>query len=580
MKKFFSTVAAVVVGGCILFLLPVVVMLFLGVASIFSSVEPVEAKSVLVYNMEDAIVDRSIEDPSAYMNALMGEEMSENLDLEAFKECIEAAIEDDNISALMLTGSANLTPMEIMKEMKPYLEKFAATEKPIYYHSSAISQSSMYFGSLADGVYTMPEGIVEFSGLASVGLYFKDAQELLGVEMQVLRHGKYKSAVEPYIANEMSEASREQTERMLDVLWEEIGSTIAKNRGVERKVVEDYTNNIAAMRADQALEAGLVDSLIYYDEYLAVVREGIGLEKDEDIPVVSLADYHMSLTPEVSKHSDELAVIYAEGEIYGGSSDSDPMNIYGDDLARTIREARLDDDVKAIVLRVNSPGGAVDGAETVWREVKLASETKPTVVSMGTYAASGGYYISAPANYIFAETNTLTGSIGVFGVLPTVEKAAEKLGVNADGAFTHKSAITIWNKMDDEQRESIQQSIEDTYATFLKRCSDGRGLSVESVDSIGQGRVWAGADALKIGLVDEIGSLDDAIAYAAEKAGLTEYSKVNLPEIEDSYTLMMKQLGLSVRSSIVREVLGVELEDVKLPQMRGIVAYEPVRVKY
>lgn len=556
MKNFFTTLAAVLIGGVMLFVLPFILLIIIGLASGGDKTVAIDDNSVIVYDLSTSVVDRDVEDPMNGINALLGEGVGSQIALLDFCNAIDHAAKDEKIKGLILMGTSSNTSMEVMKEIRPHVAKFKESGKFIYYFDEGIDQSSLYIASLADGVYVMPEGYVSITGLHTVKEFYKNAFDKFGIDMQVVRHGKYKSAVEPYITDHMSEASKEQTLRYMNILWDEMASGIAEGRGIDKSVVNEYASSYDTYTTAKALEANLIDSLIFKDQFLALQKEKLGIEEKEDIKSISIESYAKNYEKELNDSEDKIAVIYAGGEINNGSNQADPSNIYGDDLAYTIRQARRDEKVKAIVLRVNSPGGAVNASEIIWREVSVAAEKLPVIVSMGQYAASGGYYISCPSDRIFAEPNTITGSIGIFGVIPCAQKLANSVGLTFEQVYTNQPTMTQFTLMDQQQREYMQNSIEHGYDTFITHVANGRGMSKEKVDSIGQGRVWAGTDALEIGLVDEIGSLEDAIAYAAKEAGLESYKLQTLPETEDSFSALMKKMGMGAKAFVGESLFG------------------------
>ena len=562
MKNFFSTLVAVIIGGVLLMCMPFLLLIIIGLTSSNDNTVTVKDNSVIVFDLTNSVSERAFDDPMASINAVMGGNVKTTVGMNDIIKAIDNAATDDKIKGIYLTGSTCNAYYENIAEIRPHLAKFHESGKFIYFYDTSIDQSSLYMASVADSIFVMPEGAVSLSGLAATIPFFKNACEKWGVDIQIIRHGKYKSAVEPFLMDHMSDASKEQTKRYLGVIWDEICKGIAEGRNLTTDDVNEYTNRLNYTTTQDAIEAKLIDGTMYKDEYISFLKQKLNVKESDDIEAIDINKYAKSCNNDVNNDSENtIAVIYANGEIYNGSNESDYNNVYGNDLSYTIRQARRDDKVKAIVLRVNSPGGAVDASEIIWREVKIAAETKPVIVSMGSYAASGGYYISCASSHIFAENNTITGSIGIFGTIPCVKRAANSLGVTFDAVYTNNDMLTSFEPLNDVQKTYMQEFIEHGYATFTKRVADGRGLSVEHVDSIGQGRVWAGADAINIGLVDEIGSLEDAINYAADKAGLDNYKLKSLPEIEDSFTLMMKKMGMNAKAFVGESLFG---EDYKM----------------
>lgn len=558
MKQFLITVAGVLVGGFLLFFLPLFFIIMLSsIISTVTSGGKVDSNTVLVYNLETSVPDFNGVDPMESLSMALSGEKNETLTLSKLLRSLNAAATDDNISCLVLKGSTSGASYANMKEILPYLEAFKETGKPIYYFDNSLDQSALYLASVADSVFVVPESMVMIYGLTATHIYYKNAMEKFGIDMQVIRHGKYKSAVEPYITDHMSEASREQTQKYLDAIWSDMRSVIAENREISTQSIDQYASGLDFANTQAAIDAHLIDRCIYRDEFIAKLKEITDTDADDDLKAMSIANYSNTIDTYTNNSDNKIALIYAQGEILDGTSEGSTSDIYGDDLARTIRKARTDDDVKAIVLRVNSPGGSALASDIIWREVKLASETKPTIVSMGQYAASGGYYISCAANHIFAEPNTITGSIGIFGVIPCVKKAANNIGLTFDTVSTYDDGEpSLYEPLSEGWTNFFQKRIESGYQTFISRCADGRHTTTEHIDSIGQGRVWAGTDAITIGLVDELGSLDDAIDYAAEMADISDYSIDELPVIDDSFAALMKQLGTNARVSVGELIVG------------------------
>lgn len=565
MKHFLITVAGVLVGGFILLLLPLFFIIMIGgIASTFSSNEAeISKNTILVYNLETSVPDYITNDPmAAFNNAIMGKK-NEEVTLRKLQNAIQYATTDENISCLVLKGTTSGASYANMNSIQQYLKDFKATGKPIYFFDNSIDQSAMYLASNADSIFVVPTGTVLMYGLTSTRTFYKNAFDKFGIDMQIIRHGKYKSAVEPYMTDHMSEASREQTQKYLDAIWNNMREEIASNRKIDSERIDNYVNKLNFAELQSAVDIHLIDRCIYRDEFLAMLKQQVGIEPDEDLKTISIEKYSNSVVSD-NISDNQIAVIYAQGEIYDGTANGDQTNIYGDDLARTIRKARTDENIKAIVLRVNSPGGSALASDVIWREVKLASETKPTVVSMGQYAASGGYYISCAANYIFAEPTTITGSIGIFGMIPCAKKAANNLGFTFDSVSTSEEGEpTLFEPLSEGWQNMLQNRIEAGYQTFISRCANGRHTTTEHIDSIGQGRVWAGVDAMNIGLVDYLGSLETAIEYAAQLSHIDDYVVTELPQADDSFMALMKQLGMNTRASIGRSLFGQSFEEIQ-----------------
>lgn len=502
---------------------------------------------------------------------------------------IEAAKTDDKIKGISILNNQSQLGLAQSKAVRDKLEEFKKSGKFVYAYANYYTQGEYYLNSVADQVYLNPMGEVDFKGLSSEIIYMKDLQEKSGVKMEVIRHGKYKSAVEPFLAQEMSPENREQMTVLLNSVWNTIVADISKSRKLSVAQLNAIANTLGARTPELALANKLVDKVAYEDEYHDMIRAKLKVDKKEKYDIVSITDYAKKASSTVEDYSknDIIAVIYAQGEIAGGEGD---VNVIGEgSIKRSLQEAREDKDVKAIVLRVNSPGGSALTSELIWREIEITKKVKPVVVSMGNYAASGGYYIAANADRIFAEPNTITGSIGVFGMLPNMNQLGKNIGINAEQVKTHENAsgYSVFEPIDENFKGFVLESIEKTYATFLKRVADGRKMTTAQVDAIAQGRVWTGVDAHKLGLVDEIGGLDAAIKYAAKLGKTSSYRTENYPEYEKSFEDMLANFtGMAMfktKEQLLKEQLGEEgfqmLEQIKRVKSRkGIQAIMPYEI--
>lgn len=502
---------------------------------------------------------------------------------------IEAAKNDDKIKGISILNNQSQLGLAQMKSVRDKLEEFKKTGKFVYAYANYYSQDEYYLNSIANKVYLNPVGEVDFKGLSAEILYLKELQEKSGVKFEVIRHGKYKSAVEPFLAQEMSPENREQMTVLLQSIWNTIVADIAKSRKLTVAQLDAIANTLGARTPELALANKLVDQVAYEDEYHNAIRNILKVDKKEKYNTISITDYAKTAALTVDDYSkdDIIAVIYAQGEIMGGEGD---VNVIGEgSIKRSLEEARNDDDVKSIVLRVDSPGGNALTSELIWREIEITKKVKPVVVSMGNYAASGGYYIAANANRIFAEPNTITGSIGVFGMLPNMNQLSKNIGINAEQVKIHTNAsgYSIFEPMDENFKGYVLESIEKTYATFLKRVAEGRNMSTAQVDAMAQGRVWTGMDAKKLGLVDEIGGLEAAIKYAAKLGKTTSYRTENFPEYEKNFEDFLSNFtgiaALQTREQLLKEQLGEEgfqmLEQIKRVKSRkGIQAMMPYEI--
>ena len=516
-KTFLASLLAFFVANFVWFFLFIIIVA--GVAAIGSSTTIVEPKSVLKIDLSESIVDQPVNDPLAGFDP-MSMNVQKSVSNMQVMNAIESAAQDDNIEGIYinLTG-AGTASAALLEEVRDYITAFKESGKFVVAYGEVYSQGGYYLASVADSIYLNPVGEMEWRGLAAQVMFYKGLLDKLGVEPQVFRHGTFKSAIEPYILNKMSPENRTQMETYINSIWGTMVADIAKERNLSIDSLNMFATDLSAMIAEDALANRMVDGLKYEDEVEDILREKLELDADEDITFVTLGEY-IAAKPYTPSYSDnKIEVIYAEGQIVQGASEQGTLG--SSTLADQLAEARLDEDVKAVVLRVNSPGGSALASEVIWREMELLRQQKPVIVSMGDYAASGGYYISAPADAIIADATTLTGSIGVFGLMFNAEKALNnKLGITIDVAKTNPSADMgmPFRAVSSSERAHIMRGIEQVYSTFVNHVADGRNMTFDSVDAIGQGRVWTGSDGKRIGLVDEIGGLQYAIAVAAEKA--------------------------------------------------------------
>lgn len=497
---------------------------------------------------------------------------------------LEEAAQDDKIKGISILNSSNSLGIAQTKALRDALDQFKKSGKFIVAYSNAYSQKDYYLNSVADTIFLNPQGELDFKGLATEVMYFKDLQEKSGVHMEVIRHGKYKAAVEPFLDNKMSEANREQLTSMLNSIWGSIVNDISASRKISVDELNGFANNLSARTPEAAKNLRLIDKIAYEDQYHAGLRKALGVkDKEDDYNAVDLLDYArtVSLSPRNVGASEKIALIYAQGEILSGEGD---VSYIGEkSIIRSLKEARNDKKVKAIVLRVNSPGGSALTSDLIWREIELTKKKLPVVVSMGNYAASGGYYISCNANTIFAEKSTITGSIGVFGTLPNFTPLATRVGINTEQVKTHENAAgySPFRPLDDKFRSVVLEEIERIYTDFTTKVAKGRGMTVAQVDSIGQGRVWTGEQALKIGLVDKIGGLDDAIAEAAKLGKTKDYKIVDFPEYDKKFEDLFANFPFGQsREALLKKEIGEEnyqtLQKIQtLTRRKGVQAAMP-----
>lgn len=495
------------------------------------ALEQLLPNSVLYMDLSSEIQERSGSNPFSGFDLSGNEKQS----LDVILMSLKRAKSDTSIKGIYLKTGNMEGGFATLEEIRNALTDFKSSKKFIYAYSETYNQKSYYVASVADQIFLNPQGSLDWKGLSAQIMFFKNALEKMNVEIQIFRHGKYKSAVEPYFLDKMSENNRTQTEAFMNSIWASVVSGVSQSRGIPSEQLNSIADGLTIRKAADAVNNKLIDGLKYEDEVQQLIKERLKIKTGDKISFIKLAAYRKATRKEKAddKAENKVAVIYAVGEIEGGEGDDNTIG--SDRIAKAIRDARTDSTIKAIVLRVNSPGGSALASDVMWREVTLAKKVKPVVVSMGDVAASGGYYISCSATRIFAHPNTITGSIGVFGVMPNAQRLlSEKLGINVDTVNTNKHSDlgTMFRPVSGEEMYYIQQSVEDVYGVFISRVADGRAIQLNQVDSIGQGRVWSGSDALKIKLVDELGGLEKAISYAAKTAKLSgdDYSIVAFPK--------------------------------------------------
>ena len=500
-------------------------------------------------------------------------------------ESIEKAKTDEQIKGIYLCPSGIQAGVATVEEIRKALIDFKESGKFVYAYGDLFSQKAYYLVSVADQIALNPQGMLELKGLSSVRTFYKKALEKLGVEMQIIRHGKFKAAVEPFIREDMSPENKLQTQTYLNSVWSAMVEDIAASRKLSPDAINQLADSVTMfLPAEQLVKAGLIDTLMYKDEVINTLKELTGIDLEDDVPAIGVDKY--AKVPASSGKGlirEKIAVIYAEGDIDGTDTDG----IKSEALSRTIREARRDSSIKAIVLRVNSPGGSAYGSEVIWREVKLAKETKPVIVSMGDVAASGGYYISAAADTIMADRTTITGSIGIFGMIPNAgELLNDKLGITEDVVSTNANSdlLSVTRPLTGFERSKMQAYIERGYDTFIGRVADGRAMTKEQVDEIGQGRVWASSNAKEIGLVDLYGGVTDAVKLAAQMAKLEDYRITKLPKLKDPWEELLKDLTGEAQSFFMERELGDQYklyEQLKnVVNSKGIMARMPYDIKF
>jgi len=562
MRQFFKFVLASMVGfiisGAILAI--VFILLIAGIVSAGSdkSVE-VEPNSVLQIAFTHPIPERTPNNPLAALSFL-GIDGEKTIGLNEILADIKKAKNDSNIKGIFLDESYMQAGEATTEEIRNALLDFKTSGKFIIAYSEIYTQGFYYLASVADKVYINPKGIFLFHGFNSEVTFLKGALDKLGIEAQIIKVGTYKSAVEPFFLTKMSAANRLQVTSYLGSLYDQFLTGISVSRHINKDSLFNYANELKIRFPEDALKYKLVDGLKYKDQVLNELKDQLGIETKEDLRSVALADYSNAPKTEDDKKKapkNSIAIVYASGEINGG--DGDENSIGSEKISKVLRQVRLDDKVKAVVLRVNSPGGSSLASDVIWREVMLTKKVKPIIVSMGDYAASGGYYISCAADSIFAEPNTITGSIGIFAILPNMQKFFNnKLGITFDGVKTGKYADlgNISRPLTPEERAILQDQVNHGYDDFTKAVADGRHKTQAYINSIGQGRVWTGRQALKLGLVDRLGNISDAIRSAAKKARVKNYNLVSYPEQKSLLSNLGVGLSAQVKDHYIKSELG------------------------
>lgn len=582
-KTFLAGLLAVIVGTFLVFFLWIFILL--GIAGSMEKSVAVHSESILKIDFSEVLTDAPSSDPLAGID-LMTLQTTRQLSLFKALRAIEAAGADDRIKGIYLrmNGGGGVTGSALLEELREALLEFKQSGKFIVAYNETYSQGQYYLASVADKIYLQPEGGMEWSGLASDVMFYKGLLDKLDLRAEVFRPTacKYKSAVEPFILDKMSAANREQMQALVNSMWGTISSAVCESRGIDSVKMRRITDNLQVTLPEEALEYGFVDSLLYEDQMEDVFAE-LGVSDDYDF--ITLGDYASQVGADLKNISaDQVAIVYADGQIVDGEGYG--KEIYGNTLAAKIAGVRDDEKVKAVVLRVNSPGGSALASDVIWREVELLRAEKPVVVSMGSYAASGGYYISCPADVIVADKLTLTGSIGVFGmILDTREALKNKLGITIDGVQSNASSSFLATQpLTPVQRSMIMRGVDKVYTTFTNDVAEGRNLPIEKVLDIAGGRVWSGADALGIGLIDTYGGLKTGIALAVDKADLGDnYRVTEVTETPTGFAAFIASLNMSVRETFTRSELGLMMKDYNTVReafrQQGVLMYSPYKVE-
>lgn len=580
MKQFFKFLLATVLGIAISVLLLVIIIM--SIAGLSEKPVKIEPNTILHIKLDKGILDRASESPFENFDKFSGD-FEDQLGLKKdILDNLKKAKTDENIKGILLEMQFIDAGMATLDEIRTALLDFKSSGKFIYAYSELYTQKAYYLASLADSIFIYPEGVLEFRGLSTQIAFLKGLLEKLEVQPQIIRgkNNKFKSAVEPFFLDKMSDANREQTSKYVGAIWNHIVKGVAESRHLSFEELTLIADSLRIRKAEDAVKYKLADAVVYKDELLEFLKEKTGAEDEKKIKFVTLKKYTHAGKEEDEEEEDgrgkfkkdKIAVIYAQGGIESGKGDNETIG--SERISEAIRKARKDEKVKAIVLRVNSPGGSALASDVIWREAGIAKLIKPVIVSMGDVAASGGYYISCNADTIVASPVTITGSIGVFGVIPNAQKFFNnKLGITFDGVKTNKYSdlgTNITRPLSAEEYNIIQEEVDDIYDDFIGKVSEGRKISKADVDSIGQGRVWSGIDAKNIGLVDEFGGIERAIEIAAAKAGITDFRLTYLPRKEDPLEQIMKEImgGGEEETRIIANVLGTNYKYYQ--QMKSI----------
>ena len=559
LKFTLATVTGIILSSIVLFIISMVTLF--GIMSASDTETIVKKNSVMMLDLNGTLVERTQEDPLGILSQLFGDE-SNTYGLDDILSSIQKAKENENIKGIYLQASSLGTSYASLQEIRNALLDFKESGKFVIAYADSYTQGLYYLSSAADKMLLNPKGMIEWRGIASAPLFYKDLLQKIGVEMQVFKVGTYKSAVEPFIATEMSPANREQVTAFITSIWGQVTEEVSASRNIPVDSLNVYADRMLMFYpSEESVRCGFADTLIYRNDVRNYLKKLVEIDEDDNLPMVGLSDM-MNVKKNVpkDKSGNIVAVYYASGEItdYPSSATSED-GIVGSKVIRDLRKLKDDNDVKAVVLRVNSPGGSAFASEQIWHAVKELKTKKPVIVSMGDYAASGGYYISCVADTIVAEPTTLTGSIGIFGIIPNVKGLTDKIGLSYDVVKTNKYADfgNIMRPFNEDERSLLQMMITEGYDTFVSRCAEGRHMTKEAIEKIAEGRVWTGETAKKLGLVDELGGIDKALDIAVAKAGIEGYTIVSYPAKQDFFSSLLDTKPTNyVESQLLKSKLG------------------------
>ena len=576
MLKFLKNIFSTLIGILLSFV--VIVVTLIGVLSASSEYQKKEKKidknTILKIDLSTQVVERASSNPLSDLD-LLNPEPKKQLELKTILDNIEKAKFDDNIIAIYINSPFVNAGLSQTEEIRNKLLEFKKTGKPIIAYSEVYSIKNYFLASVADKIYMNPLGVIDHKGLSATVMFFKGLLEKLNIDLQIFRLGKFKSAIEPFTLDKMSNENREQLKLMLNSINDNIMDSISSQRQIPFEVVKKHANQLTLNSAEICLEKGYVDHLIYEDQ---VEDSLIAIGTNEKLKTISLKGYSSVKSKDKDISRNKIAIVYATGEINSGKGDV--ASIGSKTTSAAIKKARKDKNVKAIILRVNSPGGSALASDVIWRETTLAQKEKPLVVSMGDYAASGGYYIACAADTIIANPTTLTGSIGVFGMIPNMQNFYKSnFGITVDTVKTNTYAdMGTSRKLSTFEKNKIQEGVKNVYSTFISRVSDGRDITTQEVDAIGQGRVWSGYDAKDIGLVDLYGGLETAIVIAAELAEVDDYRVISLPKIEDPFTKIMNDLPESKLVTFFETEFNL-MDTKKIKKVKNLITSDEIQTR-
>ena len=559
LKFTLATVTGIILSSIVLFIIGMVTLF--GIVSTSDTETVVKKNSVMMLDLNGTLVERTQESPLGILSELFSDD-SNTYGLDDILSSVKKAKENENIKGIYLQASMLGTSYASLQEIRNALLDFKESGKFIIAYGDSYTQGLYYLSSVADKVLLNPKGMIEWRGIASAPLFYKDLLQKLGIEMQIFKVGTYKSAVEPFTSTEMSPANREQVTAFIHSIWGQVTEGVSASRSLPVDSLNAYADRMLMFYpAEESVQCGLADTLIYRNDVRNYLKQWVDLKEDDRLPVLGLNDMiNVKKNMPKDKSGNIVAVYYASGEItdYSGSSASEE-GIVGTKVIRDLRKLKDNDDVKAVVLRVNSPGGSAFASEQIWHAVKELKTKKPVIVSMGDYAASGGYYISCVADTIVAEPTTLTGSIGIFGMMPNAKELSEKIGLTYDVVKTNKFADfgNIMRPFNEDEKTLMQMMITQGYDTFVSRCAEGRNITKEAIEKVAEGRVWTGEAAKKLGLVDELGGIDTALEIAVKKAGIEGYTVVSYPAKQDFLSSLLDTKPTNyVEAQILKSKLG------------------------